>query len=99
MRLTDSAGKQVEKTGNATWNSTTGYWVGSVNFGTQLPPGPCVVEVRMAQSRYNPYKITNPVGIPSPSRWKLINQYEVEKDKTYLPQPSKAVTVTDPTGM
>jgi len=51
----------------------------------------------MAQSRYNPYKITNPVGIPSPSGWKLINQYEIEKDRIYLPQPSKAVTEIDPT--
>lgn len=98
MRLTDSKGNKVERSGNGTWNAKTGYWVGSVNFGTNLAPGPRIVEVRMAQSRYNPYKITNPVGIPSPTNWKLINQYEIEKDRIYLPQPSKAVTEIDPTG-
>src|SRR6266568_2943679 len=96
IHLTDSASNKVERTGSATWNSTTGYWVGSVNFGTNIPPGPRIVEVRMSQSRYNPYKITNPVGIPSPSGWKLINRYEIEKDRIYLPQPSKAVTEIDP---
>jgi hypothetical protein len=95
MLVTNSSQKTWLRSGSATWNSTTGYWTGSVSFGTSLPPDHYMVQVRMDQTANQQHASAwVPGGMPSDTFGTISTQYEIEKVATYLPQPSLAVSTS-----